>query len=816
MKNKTKRTLCLLTALAVTASSAVFTACKASDGQTPNGGNSGSSKSGIQTMSAEEVKKSLAFKTMPVKTPEGMMPEGNVVFKNGLYYAVTSAYKALPSEEGENKFDNYEMTTSMMIFDEEGNLKNEITLFRLLSEGSSYGSAGEFSVDDSGNIVISLNVSKYDPNSGEGSTESFIKTFDAQGNEIASIPTNNFLDGSDGDGYLSSWVADGDGNIYLLASNKVIVLDKTGSKLFDIQGPSTDNAWLGNIVLTNSGKAAYTLSEYSNTDYNSTITLNEIDVPSKGVGKTYNISGATDSSYIYSGSGDYLFYARGDTGILGIKPDMTVDSVLNLLTLGIDSSSLNSMYVANDGSFLVSCYGYENENSSGLTRIYPVDASEVKEKTLINLGCFYTDWSIRSLIADFNKENENYTIIVNSYSDNNDTSNYEAAMTAFNNELLVGNVPDLLLINDAMPYESYAAKGLFTDLYTLIDSDPELTRDDFLKNVLESLETKDQLFAIAPAFSVSTFAVKESHLGGKQNLTLTDAKTQLAGMQDGIMIEYGMTREDFVNKAISFSDFIDYDNAKCDFDNDAFKAIIEYSKEFPESVDYESLYNENPDYWEKHQRDFLDDKSLIYSVYMNDIRSMDYTREQLGSGYTFTNFPTDRPVSTGLITTESRLSISNTSSQKDGAWTFIKYCLDNTVQENHKGYYNSEDKYVTTDDVEYTTRTGNMPVLKKQYDLLISHALDPKFYYDYTGKKIEDENFYYSGSEKVKLPPMSQQELDLFDNMFKTPTKRDYVNEELSTIIKDELSSYYAGNKSVDETVQLIQSRANIYMSEHY
>ena len=63
---------------------------------------------------------------------------------------------------------------------------------------------------------------------------------------------------------------------------------------------------------------------------------------------------------------------------------------------------------------------------------------------------------------------------------------------------------------------------------------------------------------------------------------------------------------------------------------------------------------------------------------------------------------------------------------------------------------------------------------------------------------------------------MTQEELDKIDQMFRTPTKKLTVNNELMTIIKDEISSYYAGNKSFDETVQLIQSRANIYMSEHY
>ena len=65
-------------------------------------------------------------------------------------------------------------------------------------------------------------------------------------------------------------------------------------------------------------------------------------------------------------------------------------------------------------------------------------------------------------------------------------------MTRLNTEIIRGNVPDLF-VADELPIEQYGSKGLLCDLYEFIDSDEELSRDDFFENILTATMLKQIL-----------------------------------------------------------------------------------------------------------------------------------------------------------------------------------------------------------------------------------------------------------------------------------------------------------------------------------
>ena len=368
--------------------------------------------------------------------------------------------------------------------------------------------------------------------------------------------------------------------------------------LFTTPEANGDNEWLNGLIFTNNGVPA--VYKYSYSDTGSSAKLVEIDLNAKGYGKEYELGSSINT--IYSGSGDYLCYSSSDTGIVGVRADnLQTESVLNLLNLGIDNSNINSMAVNDDGSFVTVGYDYSGMTArSTLSLITPIDSSEVKEKKVLTLGCFYIDWNIRSQIAEFNKTNEDYTIYATSYSESNDTSDYTAALTKFNNEILAGNVPDILLISSGMPYNSYASKGLFADLYEFMDKDDVYNRDAFMPNVLKAMEKDGKLYEITPSFTVQTYAAKKSLVGDATSLTMDQANQILASMPEGATLtsdSQTMTASNFLSTAITFSNFVDYANATCSFDSPEFKAILETAKKYPAEIDYDALYNDNPNYW---------------------------------------------------------------------------------------------------------------------------------------------------------------------------------------------------------------------------
>ncbi|MBQ5312371.1 MAG: hypothetical protein ILP19_10105, partial [Oscillospiraceae bacterium] len=511
-----------------------------------------------------------------------------------------------------------------------------------------------------------------------------------------------------------------------------------------------------------------------------------------------------------SGSGDYICYCSGDKGIVGIKADGSMDSVLDLLTVGVDSSNLNGFAAGPDGAFFVTMYSY-NGGGSQIVRVYP--SGEIKEKTVVTLGCFSADWSLRALVADFNKHSEEYTIYVNSYSDLKDDSQMETDLTNFNNELLAGKVPDLLLINSSMPYESYAAKGMFTDMYSIIDTDPDLDKDSFLPNILKAYESPDgKLYRLCTSFRANTYAVKPPL--GDGYLTLKDAVA--AGQTTGAKIDSYMDRTEMLATALSYSDFIDYAHKTCDFDNAEFKALLELSKDYPDEIDFEKMISEDFSFYANYENAFIEDKSLVREVNITDYESLTWGRASLGNEYVFTNFPTDRPATKATLDSSTVFSISDTSSNKDGAWAFVKYSILNYIEERPVYYYDADSNYVESGDKKYVTKTGDQPVLKSQFDLLSSHACDPNYEYDTDGTRKEADIVTYTSAGQVKLPPLTQEELKKYTDVLTSADRIDYIDKDIMNIVTDEASSYYAGTKSLDETASLIQSRVSLYMSEHY
>lgn len=808
-KTAAKRTACILTAGMMALSTGLFTAC--GDKNQGSGSNSA-------VVDQSEALKTLAYKVTDV--PINFELSGNVTCKNNLFYSVSTVYN--------NEGDNYFSDSSIVVFDASGNTVLTIPAFKQTDPNEYAYISGDVYADDAGNITFVLSYNKYD-DEGNSESSNTLYTYDSTGNLVSSVDLSKVVTQEDNDNnrYFNSYIVDSQGNIYISLSTCIRVCDKSGNVLFTTPESNGDNEWLNGLIFTNNGVPA--VYKYSYSDTGSSAKLVEIDLNAKGYGKEYELGSSINT--IYSGSGDYLCYSSSDTGIVGVRADnLQTESVLNLLNLGIDNSNINSMAVNDDGSFVTVGYDYSGMTArSTLSLITPIDSSEVKEKKVLTLGCFYIDWNIRSQIAEFNKTNEDYTIYATSYSESNDTSDYTAALTKFNNEILAGNVPDILLIRSGMPYNSYASKGLFADLYEFMDKDDVYNRDAFMPNVLKAMEKDGKLYEITPSFTVQTYAAKKSLVGDATSLTMDQANQILATMPEGATLtndSQTMTASNFLSTAITFSNFVDYANATCNFDSPEFKAILETAKKYPAEIDYDALYNDNPNYWMEQETACRENRALLYSVYFNDFSIYTNTRDAyFGEDISFVGFPgSGASNATGsVISTGSEIAVSSKSKYKDGAWEFIKLVLDNAVGEQDSGNYGvaiTSDASVAEAADEAVKRITSsyygLPVVKSQLQALGQQATIPQTYTDTDGTVQQVDNTYYVGNTEVKVNLITQDEVNMLIDYFSTVDTIARYDESLTDIINEEANAYFKGTKSVDETASLIQSRASIYLSEQY
>ena len=93
--------------------------------------------------------------------------------------------------------------------------------------------------------------------------------------------------------------------------------------------------------------------------------------------------------------------------------------------------------------------------------------------------------------------------------------------------------------------------------------------------------------------------------------------------------------------------------------------------------------------------------------------------------------------------------------------------------------------------------------------------MEKPYYIDENGKKVEYDDIYYNGANEITIDPLTQEECDLFEDfIINIKPNTYYYNEEIYNIITEESNAYFAGDKSAEQTAEIIQNRVSILISE--
>ena len=156
-------------------------------------------------------------------------------------------------------------------------------------------------------------------------------------------------------------------------------------------------------------------------------------------------------------------------------------------------------------------------------------------------------------------------------------------MTKLNTEIIAGNIPDIIAIND-FSYDQYAAKGILEDLYTYIDSDKELSRDSFVQSMLKVQENDGKLYHIGTSFTVNSLVGAKSVLGGEPGWTISEMQELIRSHPEAdCALGQDMTREQILGVFLmgNLNSYINWETGKSDFDSEEFKNLLTFAKEFP-------------------------------------------------------------------------------------------------------------------------------------------------------------------------------------------------------------------------------------------
>jgi ABC-type glycerol-3-phosphate transport system substrate-binding protein len=407
-------------------------------------------------------------------------------------------------------------------------------------------------------------------------------------------------------------------------------------------------------------------------------------------------------------------------------------------------------------------------------------------KKRIVLAAFGSSETMRNAVIHFNQQNQEFEIETKLY-DYDDLNNFHL-------DLVSGNVPDIYFMGQVAPVELYAGKDLFVDLYEFLDRDTEIGRDDYIESLLKASEIDGKLYAIPESFYVNTLVGRVSDVGIGTGWSWNDFFDLMASKPEGTIpiaaCELNSSRpkmnaEDFFNNVFRASSdaFIDFEKMECSFDSSAFINILEASKRFyPQNVNYEVT-----------PEAYLQGNPVLIMQYnlgsFISVKTTDIETQYFGEEMTYIGYPTLDGKGGSSFECWNYIAISAESDVQDEAWDFLKYILTDyqnvLIKEGRYGFP------IKRSALEEYAKIG-----------MESSQYPPEGYTDPQGI--------------FHRPPLEkdvQKIIDLIDSITEV-TMNSYRTSGVWTIIRDELPSFYYGERTAEEVAAIIQNRVSIFLME--
>ncbi len=458
---------------------------------------------------------------------------------------------------------------------------------------------------------------------------------------------------------------------------------------------------------------------------------------------------------LYINSGSDLYSLDPETGETVL--------VLNWVSAGVSGDYKGATSLA-DGAFLY-------YDASELCLLEP--AAYSGEPITLTLASMEPRF-IRDAVIDFNASNEKYAVEIIDYSQYNTAYAPEAGVLRLDLDIVSGNAPDIIDLT-GLPLGQYEGMGLLEDLsaYFEREGSPAMA-----ENFLNALKSGGKLCALVPCCTIMTIEAYGSDVDGMGELEFHDILALQKTMGSGAN-PFGatMSKKSFLETMLSVgnSRYIDWETGVCDFD-ESFKDMLRLAASLPDEYDLST------DLQMIASRDQLLSAQQVASVM--DILAFDY---YFGGDLALCGIPSAQN-SGAVLCPYIMLGMSSIGENKDGAWEFMSMLLSERYQDMY------------ADLMLPTTEYGLERVMAEADELLSSKG--ELYLPDIHGNEASVE----ADCEKC---------LRLFRELLDSVTGVCEFNQELFDIIWPEAQAYFCGDRGVDETIDIISSRVQIYVSEH-
>ena len=476
--------------------------------------------------------------------------------------------------------------------------------------------------------------------------------------------------------------------------------------------------------------------------------------------------------------------------------------LINLLNSGIDAMiPTDLIFLSEDEALLYSSDFKHNPMESEpyyamLTRVPEEELTPVFEIVVASCGA----GGLAKDALAFNASQDEFRVVFRSY-DHYGTDDAEKPRAAFESDLITGNIPDIVLGNGFFVLDDYVHLGIFADLYSYLDADPTFGRDALFPCVLTPFEAPDgTLPYLVVTFSVSTVAATAAAAAViPDDWTFADAKAVMDSMDDDGMLFYVRGEDGMALLKTLLPPTVTGLFADGKTDRASLSALLSFCREYPTA---------NTTLSADDRTAMLKNGSLLTTLkpYLGNPYHYLDTKYEIGGGTApvYVGFPS-ADGNGSAISMRRGFAITKAAAEHElasrGAWAFVRYVLENHSFDNQG------------------SRASDFCSAKASLDRLFDSADDVFcIHFDEARGKLAYYGAYaHTHTETQPAPTVISFDDDdrktIFDLLSGITVRAD-AYPVVTSIVYEEASAYFAQAKTLEETVAIIASRAELYFAE--
>lgn len=419
--------------------------------------------------------------------------------------------------------------------------------------------------------------------------------------------------------------------------------------------------------------------------------------------------------------------------------------------------------------------------------------------------CAYNEDAICDIIKRYNKYctkhyDESYQIEIVEY------DSLEEMYTIMATEFMSGDGPDIISLDQPLPFEKLIENHAFADVDELINTyGSNIDFNDYNTKVMESgIVNRKRYFVpffYCPNIFISTQEKLKEYDLNFSDFSYKELSRQLS--QEKVSCSLFGNESDNYSLLYSFIDsYVNFDNKTTNFDTNSFLENIDYIKELinndntNENVYYD-LYNS------ENNGCILSTPRLLFGGTIGGVKTAYYNIFlQNKTPAILPNFSYENKITAYV---ECGIAINQNSDKKDKALRFIKYCLSEDVQEYWCGS-RSDKGFSGTNEI-------SLPVNNKAFDYAVEVETGEEWDYNEDGEFDEEEKEFSENVDSIFwkdylgiTDDISGCTLYNYKNL-----KTTYYN---SSVIGDIVDKYLNGDISKEKFIRQLTAATEIYLTE--